>query len=141
MDYVYQKKEKKNGNCVISVRDRWENSIIEFEKKQHHIDIVVNYRNDKTTKYSIPIDICEKVYDDLQRGNWGDFGSFNYLRVTFIFAFLFITSIYLCLTKVTLLQSLITQHFDVTCQFSTTSSLVHIVSFLIQTYQSVHRSL
>ncbi|KLK97877.1 hypothetical protein XJ18_18565 [Bacillus pumilus] len=69
MDYVYQKKEKKNGNCVISVRDRWENSIIEFEKKQHHIDIVVNYRNDKTTKYSIPIEIFEKVYDDLHRGN------------------------------------------------------------------------
>ncbi|CAM5500502.1 hypothetical protein [Bacillus safensis] len=69
MDYVYQKKEKKNGNCVISVRDRWENSIIEFEKRQYHIDIVVNYRNDKTTKYSIPIEIFEKVCDDLQRGN------------------------------------------------------------------------
>lgn len=43
--------------------------LLNLKKKQHHIDIVVNYRKDKTTKYSIPIDIFEKVYDDLKRGN------------------------------------------------------------------------
>ncbi|PLV31874.1 hypothetical protein BSP4_44180 [Bacillus subtilis subsp. subtilis] len=31
MDYIY--KEKKNGNRIISIRDKWENALIEFEKK------------------------------------------------------------------------------------------------------------
>lgn len=31
MDYIY--KEKKNGNRIISIRDKWENALIEFEEK------------------------------------------------------------------------------------------------------------
>ncbi|MGY3839548.1 hypothetical protein ACWNPK_20805 [Bacillus atrophaeus] len=48
MDYIY--KEKKNGNRIISIRDKWENALIEFEEKGNQIDIVINYRNEKTTR-------------------------------------------------------------------------------------------
>lgn len=51
MDYIY--KEKKNGNRIISIRDKWENAFIEFEQKGNQIDIVINYRNEKTTKFSL----------------------------------------------------------------------------------------
>ncbi|MEE5180377.1 hypothetical protein JDW21_14895 [Bacillus subtilis] len=64
MDYIY--KEKKNGNCIISIRDKWENALIEFEQKGNQIDIVINYRNEKTTKFSLPIETLEKVYQDIK---------------------------------------------------------------------------
>lgn len=58
MDYIY--KEKKNGNRIISIRDKWENALIEFEEKGNQIDIVINYRNEKTTKFSLPIELLRK---------------------------------------------------------------------------------
>lgn len=64
MDYIY--KEKKNGNRIISIRDKWENALIEFEEKGNQIDIVINYRNEKTTKFSLPIETFEKVYQDIK---------------------------------------------------------------------------
>ncbi|AXC55073.1 hypothetical protein [Bacillus subtilis] len=64
MDYIY--KEKKNGNRIISIRDKWENAFIEFEQKGNQIDIVINYRNEKTTKFSLPIETLEKVYQDIK---------------------------------------------------------------------------
>lgn len=64
MDYIY--KEKKNGNRLISIRDKWENALIEFEQKGNQIDIVINYRNEKTTKFSLPIETFEKVYQDIK---------------------------------------------------------------------------
>ncbi|AJO60430.1 hypothetical protein P4V37_18745 [Bacillus subtilis] len=64
MDYIY--KEKKNGNRIISIRDKWENAFIEFEQKGNQIDIVINYRNEKTTKFSLPIETFEKVYQDIK---------------------------------------------------------------------------
>ncbi|MBU5263491.1 MULTISPECIES: hypothetical protein [Bacillus] len=64
MDYIY--KEKKNGNRIISIRDKWENALIEFEQKGNQIDIVINYRNEKTTKFSLPIETFEKVYQDIK---------------------------------------------------------------------------
>lgn len=67
MNYIYKKKEKKNGNCIISIRDKWENALIEFEQKNNQIEIVINYRNEKTTKFSLPIETFEKVYEDYNR--------------------------------------------------------------------------
>ncbi|MGG0940701.1 hypothetical protein ABE143_00185 [Bacillus subtilis] len=64
MDYIY--KEKKNGNRLISIRDKWENALTEFEQKGNQIDIVINYRNEKTTKFSLPIETFEKVYQDIK---------------------------------------------------------------------------
>ncbi|NRE92820.1 hypothetical protein HRF54_17120 [Bacillus subtilis] len=63
MDYIY--KEKKNGNRIISIRVKWENAFIEFEQNGNQIDIVINYRNEKTTKFSLPIETFEKVYQDI----------------------------------------------------------------------------
>lgn len=64
MEYIY--KEKKNGNRIISVRDKWENALIEFEQKGNQIDIVINYRNEKTTRFSLPIETFERVYYDIK---------------------------------------------------------------------------
>ncbi|UQZ48046.1 hypothetical protein M1D69_00325 [Bacillus sp. PK3-037] len=64
MDYIY--KEKKNGNRLISIRDKWENALIEFEQKGNQIDIVINYRNEKTTKFSLPIETFERAYHDIK---------------------------------------------------------------------------
>ncbi|MEC1549889.1 hypothetical protein P9D77_16450 [Bacillus rugosus] len=64
MEYIY--KEKKNGNRIISIRDKWENALIEFEQKGNQIDIVINYRNEKTTKFSLPIETFERVYHDIK---------------------------------------------------------------------------
>ncbi|MCY8802624.1 hypothetical protein MOD52_19200 [Bacillus spizizenii] len=64
MDYSY--KEKQNGNRIISIRDKRENALIEFEQKGKQIDIVINYRNEKTTKFSLPIETFEKVYQDIK---------------------------------------------------------------------------
>ncbi len=68
MNYIYKKKEKKNGNCIISIRDKWENALIEFEQKNNQIEIMINYRNEKTTKFSLPIETLEKVYEDIKIG-------------------------------------------------------------------------
>ncbi|KPD36413.1 hypothetical protein P9G40_12100 [Bacillus velezensis] len=68
MNYIYKKKEKKNGNCIISIRDKWENALIEFEQKNNQIEIMINYRNAKTTKFSLPIETFEKVYEDIKIG-------------------------------------------------------------------------
>ncbi len=68
VNYIYKKKEKKNGNCIISIRDKWENALIEFEQKNNQIEIVINYRNEKTTKFSLPIETFEKVYEDIKIG-------------------------------------------------------------------------
>lgn len=68
VNYIYKKKEKKNGNCIISIRDKWENALIEFEQKNNQIEIMINYRNEKTTKFSLPIETFEKVYEDIKTG-------------------------------------------------------------------------
>ena len=68
VNYIYKKKEKKNGNCLISIRDKWENALIEFEQKNNQIEIMINYRNEKTTKFSLPIETFEKVYEDIKIG-------------------------------------------------------------------------
>lgn len=49
MDYI--NKKKKNGNLIISIRDKWENALIEFEQKGNQIGIVINYRNEKKLSF------------------------------------------------------------------------------------------
>lgn len=46
-------------NCIISIRDKWENALIESEQKNNQIEIVINYRNEKTTKFSQPSFHCQ----------------------------------------------------------------------------------
>lgn len=65
INYEYKQKEKKNGDCFVSVRDIGENAILEVEKKGNMIDIITNWRNFKTTKYSLPLELFEKIYKDI----------------------------------------------------------------------------
>ncbi|APB82961.1 hypothetical protein BAMY_12485 [Bacillus amyloliquefaciens] len=55
-------------NCIISIRDKWENALIGSEQKNNQIEIVINYRNEKTTKFLLPIETFEKVYEDIKIG-------------------------------------------------------------------------
>ncbi|MDV7767657.1 hypothetical protein ABGT24_09740 [Peribacillus frigoritolerans] len=60
MNYEYKEKEKKNGPYV-SIRDKGENSLLEVERKGNQIEIVTYWRNDKTTKFTMPIELFEKM--------------------------------------------------------------------------------
>lgn len=59
MNYEYKEKEKKNGNQFVSIRDKGENSLLEVEKKGNKIEIITYYRNEKTTRFTIPVDLFE----------------------------------------------------------------------------------
>ena len=59
MNYKYKEKEKKNGNQFVSIRDKGENSLLEVEKKGNKIEIITYYRNEKTTRFTIPVDLFE----------------------------------------------------------------------------------
>jgi hypothetical protein len=69
LNYDYKQKEKKNGNSFISVRDKGENALLEVEKKGNQVDIVTYWRNEKTTKFSLPIELFEKMYKDITQHN------------------------------------------------------------------------
>ncbi|MDN3020174.1 hypothetical protein PH210_28945 [Paenibacillus sp. BSR1-1] len=61
MNYEYKEKEKKNGNQFVSIRDKGENSLLEVEKKGNQIEIVTYWRNEKTSKFTMPMDLFEKM--------------------------------------------------------------------------------
>ncbi|MDO7486500.1 hypothetical protein Q5O89_12980 [Peribacillus frigoritolerans] len=60
MNYEYKEKEKKNGPYV-SIRDKGENSLLEVERKGNQIEIVTYWRNDKKTKFTMPVELFEKM--------------------------------------------------------------------------------
>ena len=68
-NYEYKQKDKKNGNSFVSVRDKGENALLEVEKKGNTIDIVTYWRSDKTTKFSLPLELFEKLYKDIIQNN------------------------------------------------------------------------
>lgn len=68
-NYEYKQKEKKNGNSLVSVRDIGENALLEVEKKGDTVEIVTNWRNFKTTKFSLPLELFEKMYNDVIKSN------------------------------------------------------------------------
>ena len=61
MNYEYKEKEKKNGNQFVSIRDKGENSLLEVERIGNQIEIVTFWRNEKTTKFTMPVDLFEKM--------------------------------------------------------------------------------
>lgn len=67
MNYEYKEKVKKNGNQFVSIRDIGENSLLEVERKGNQIELVTNCRNEKTTKFTIPVDLFEKIYKDMNQ--------------------------------------------------------------------------
>jgi hypothetical protein len=58
--FIYKEKEKKNGRYV-SIRDKGENSLLEVERKGNQVEIVTYVRNEKTTKFTIPVELFEKM--------------------------------------------------------------------------------
>jgi len=60
MNYEYKEKEKKNRNQFVSIRDKGENPLLEVERKGNQIEIVTYWRNEKTTKFAMPVDLFEK---------------------------------------------------------------------------------
>ncbi|PAD84565.1 hypothetical protein CHH57_04045 [Niallia circulans] len=69
MNYEYKQTEKKNGDRLISVRDIGENALLEVEKKGNMVEIITNWQNFKTTKYSLPVELFEKIYKDIMQNN------------------------------------------------------------------------
>ncbi|PGL68050.1 hypothetical protein CN925_18385 [Bacillus sp. AFS055030] len=66
MNYEYKQKEKKNGNHIVSVRNKGENALLEVEKKGNQVDIITYWKNEKTTKFTIPYELFEKISNDIQ---------------------------------------------------------------------------
>lgn len=65
LNYDYKQKEKKYGNRIVSVRDKGENSLLEVVKKGNQVELITYWRNDKTTKFTIPIELFEKMFKDI----------------------------------------------------------------------------
>ncbi|WOV86867.1 hypothetical protein QWT69_13445 [Sporosarcina oncorhynchi] len=64
MHFEYKEMAKKNGKTV-SVRDTWENALLEAEVKGDQVKLVTNVHNDKTTHFSMPVELFERMYRDL----------------------------------------------------------------------------
>ncbi len=64
-NYEYKQIERKNGNSLISVRDIGENALLEVEKKGNKVEIKTNWMNEKTTKFSLPLELFDKLYKDI----------------------------------------------------------------------------
>ncbi|WP_026565061.1 hypothetical protein [Bacillus sp. UNC41MFS5] len=64
-NYDYKKKDKKDGNKLISIRDIGENALLEVEKKGNEVKLVIYWRNDKTVGFKLPKEIFENLYKDI----------------------------------------------------------------------------
>lgn len=65
INYDYKNKEKNNGNRFVSVRDKGENALLEVEKKGNQVEIMTYWKNEKTTKFTIPLELFEKMFNDI----------------------------------------------------------------------------
>ncbi|MED2972835.1 hypothetical protein P4361_11440 [Fictibacillus sp. B-59209] len=65
LNYDYKQKEKRNGTSYIEVRDKEENALFEAEHKGNQVVLTTYWRNEKTTCFSIPVELFEKLYRDL----------------------------------------------------------------------------
>jgi hypothetical protein len=65
MNYEYKERVKNNGNQYVSIRDRGENSLLEVERKGNQIELVTYWPNEKTTKFTIPVDLFTKIYKNI----------------------------------------------------------------------------
>ncbi|WP_144556141.1 hypothetical protein [Bacillus sp. X1(2014)] len=65
MNYEYKEKVKKNGNQFVSIRDKGENSLLEVERKGNQLEIVTYWRNEKTTNFTVPVVMFEKIYEGM----------------------------------------------------------------------------
>lgn len=65
LNYDYKQKEKRNGDSFVSVRDKGENALLEVQRKGNTVEIVTYWRSDKTTKFSLPLELFEKLYEDI----------------------------------------------------------------------------
>ncbi|WP_088012836.1 hypothetical protein [Gottfriedia acidiceleris] len=65
LNFEYKQKEKKNGNRFVSVRDKGENALLEVEKKGNLVEIITYWKNEKTTKFTIPLELFEKIFNDI----------------------------------------------------------------------------
>ncbi|WP_328587383.1 hypothetical protein [Gottfriedia luciferensis] len=65
LNYEYKQKEKKNGNRFVTVRDKGENSLLEVERKGNQVEIITYWKNEKTTKFTIPLELFEKMFKDI----------------------------------------------------------------------------
>lgn len=65
LNYEYKQKEKKNGNRFVSVIDKGENSLLEVEKKGNQVEIITYWKNEKTTKFTIPLELFVRMINDI----------------------------------------------------------------------------
>lgn len=66
LDYEYKQKERRNGNRFVAVRDRGENALFEAERKGNEVILTTYWRNMSTTRFSMPAEMFEKLYEDLK---------------------------------------------------------------------------
>ncbi|WP_306298448.1 hypothetical protein [Bacillus sp. EAC] len=67
--YDYKHNTKKNGNSFVSIRDKGENSLLEVVKKGNQVEFITNWRSDKTTKFTMPSELFEKMCKDIIQNN------------------------------------------------------------------------
>ena len=67
LSYDYKKKEKKDKDreIFISIRNRNENSLLEIKKNGNLVEFFTYWRNEKTTKFVLPLELFEKIYKDI----------------------------------------------------------------------------
>jgi len=68
-NYDYKHREKKDGKSFVSIRDKGENALLEVKKSENTVEIVTYWRSDKTTKFSLPLELFEKLYEDITQNN------------------------------------------------------------------------
>ncbi|GAB6520499.1 hypothetical protein [Bacillus cereus] len=69
LNYDYKQSEKRNGENFVSIRDKGENALLEVKKNGNTVEIVTYWRGDKTTKFSLPLELFEKLYKDITINN------------------------------------------------------------------------
>lgn len=68
MNYQYKEKKRRNGNQFISIRDIGVNALLEVERKGTQVEIVTYCGTDKTTKFTMPLNLFEKLSKEMIQG-------------------------------------------------------------------------